>query len=238
MIFFFPHHGVWKESSETTKLETVFNGSIRKETGASLNALLYVGPNLLPSLLDLVRQWRSYRFVFSADVEKMFRQISVDPSDQHFQSILWRYNRSGPFETYWLTTVTYGLTSSSFLASQVVKQIARDYQHRFPLGSKTVSSEVYMDDVLSGAHTKEEALLKQKETIRILSWLPSEILASKPKSLPEEGSVTSKLSTLHMRIVSRYRWTAHQCLKSSSNVRYSPKLLASLTPWVGCSRLS
>jgi len=26
--FFLPHHGVWKESSETTKLRTVFNGSI------------------------------------------------------------------------------------------------------------------------------------------------------------------------------------------------------------------
>ena len=72
--FFLPHRGVWKESSTTTKLRTVFNGSARLKSGISLNDLL-IGQNLLPNLFDLVCRWRSYQYVFTADMEKMYRQI-------------------------------------------------------------------------------------------------------------------------------------------------------------------
>ena len=39
----------------------------------------------------------------------MFRQIGVEQCDQPFQSILWRFNKEEPVQTYRLTTVTYGL---------------------------------------------------------------------------------------------------------------------------------
>ena len=69
---FLPHHGVWKETSTTTKLRTVFNGSSKTETGVSVNNLLHVGPNLLQNPVALIFAWRRYKIVLSADVEKMF----------------------------------------------------------------------------------------------------------------------------------------------------------------------
>ena len=36
---FLPHHGVWKETSTTTKLRTVFNGSSKTKSGVSVNLL-------------------------------------------------------------------------------------------------------------------------------------------------------------------------------------------------------
>ena len=35
--FFMPHHGVLKETSSTTKLRVVFNGSEKSNNGVSLN---------------------------------------------------------------------------------------------------------------------------------------------------------------------------------------------------------
>ena len=83
--FFLPYHGVWKQSSTTTKLRTVFNGSSRTMVGRSLNDLQHAGSNLLPNIVDLVCRWRSYRYVFFAD--KIYRQILVY-DDQRFQCIV------------------------------------------------------------------------------------------------------------------------------------------------------
>ncbi|XP_014215747.1 uncharacterized protein LOC106644640 [Copidosoma floridanum] len=63
---FLPHHGVLKTNTPTPKLRVVFNGSARNRGGL----------------------WRLYKFVFTTDVEKMFRQIPVHPDDQTFQAIL------------------------------------------------------------------------------------------------------------------------------------------------------
>lgn len=100
--FVLPHHGIWKKPSSTTKPRTVYNGSIRTEPGVSLNNLLHAGLNLLPSHIDSTRQRRRYKYVFVADVEKMFR----NKEDYHFQSILCRSDSSKPIEIYRLITVT------------------------------------------------------------------------------------------------------------------------------------
>ena len=69
---FLPHHGVWKETSTTTKLRTVFNGASKTKSGVSVNDLLHIGPNLLQNPVALICAWRRYKIALSADVEKMF----------------------------------------------------------------------------------------------------------------------------------------------------------------------
>lgn len=203
--FYLPHHGVWKEKSSTTKLRTVFNGSLKLSSGLSLNDLLHSGPNLLPNLADLIINWRNYKFVFLADIEKMFRQILIHPDDQHYQSILWRFDPSEPIHTYKLNTVTYGLVCSPFLANRTIKQLAVDHMFEHPWGAEVLRTEIYMDDVLSGGHTISEALKKQKSTRDLLAlggfplrkWLSnhlellkdisSESLAVDPKSFSDSN---------------------------------------------------
>lgn len=51
-LYYLPHHGVLRESSASTKLRVVFNGSQRTRSGESLNNHLLIGANLLPSLFD------------------------------------------------------------------------------------------------------------------------------------------------------------------------------------------
>jgi len=113
-VCYLPHHGVLRGSGPEAKIRVVFNGSSRTLNGASLNASLHVGPNLLPALADILTRWRRHRFVFVADVEKMYRQIAVHPADRDLQRILW--GEEARLE-YRLNTVTYGLASAPYECS-------------------------------------------------------------------------------------------------------------------------
>ncbi|KMQ87813.1 hypothetical protein RF55_12812 [Lasius niger] len=158
---FLPHHGVLRESSATTKLRVVFNGSQRTRSGESLNSCLLVGANLLPMLADVLLRWRWHRFVFIADIEKMYRQILLHPEDRDFQRILWRHDASGSVHEYKLNTVTYGLACAPFLAIRTLRQLADDEGSRNPHAATALRRDCYVDDIVSGADTLSDAIAKQ-----------------------------------------------------------------------------
>ncbi|XP_033317546.1 uncharacterized protein LOC117215265 [Bombus bifarius] len=69
--YFLPHHGVIKESSQTTKLRVVFDGSAPTTTGVSLNDVLHTGPKLQDDLFFILLRFRSHQYVITGDVEKI-----------------------------------------------------------------------------------------------------------------------------------------------------------------------
>ena len=75
--FYQPHHAVLKESSTTTKLRVVSDGSAKTLTGTSLNYIRLVGPTLQPDIFDLLIRFRQYMIGMTADVAKMYRQNSI-----------------------------------------------------------------------------------------------------------------------------------------------------------------
>jgi len=77
--YFLPHHAVFKETSTTTKTRVVFDGSAKTSTGLSLNDILQVGPTVQPDLYSIVLRFRTYQVCFTADIIKMYRQITVHP---------------------------------------------------------------------------------------------------------------------------------------------------------------
>ncbi|GFT43920.1 DUF1758 domain-containing protein [Trichonephila clavipes] len=91
---FLPHHAVIKTSSTTTKLRVVFDASLSCKTtnGALLNSLLGVGPKLQRDIFEILLNFRIPKIVFTADIEKMYRQILVADEDQKFQQNLLRNN--------------------------------------------------------------------------------------------------------------------------------------------------
>nr|XP_029711525.1 uncharacterized protein LOC115256725 [Aedes albopictus] len=74
-----------------------------------------------------------------------------------------------PLEVYQLATVTYGTACAPFLATRVLKQLCEDESERFPLASKAGTEDYYMDDLLSGANTVEEAMVMQSEFVEMMS---------------------------------------------------------------------
>ncbi|XP_076660747.1 uncharacterized protein LOC143364135 [Halictus rubicundus] len=165
--FYLPHHGVLKGIGASAKLRVVFNGSRPSLTGQSLNHYLSAGPKLQRNLMDVLLRWRRHKIAFLADVEKMYRQIQIHPDDRDFQRILWRDNPEDKILVYHLTTVTYGLTCAPFLAIRTLLQLADDEEDQFPRGATTLREATYVDDILSGDSSEEEAVKTRTELIGI-----------------------------------------------------------------------
>lgn len=150
-VVYIPHHPVVRSTSCTTRLRVVFDASCKTTNGTSLNTHLLPGPKLQLNLPAIILRWRLYKYVYSADIAKMYRQILVDPRDRDHQRILWTDDKSNVQE-YRLRTVTYGTASAPFLALRVIQQLNADDGSAFPLASPVLKNNIYVDDVLFGAN--------------------------------------------------------------------------------------
>ena len=210
---YLPHHGVIKEESLTTKLRVVFDGSCVTTSGASLNDLLMNAPNINADLFEALLRFRSYPIVFTADVEKMYRQVLVHPSDTDYQRIVWRDSPDKPIQHFRLLTVTYGLKNSGFLAMAALKKAAEEYGNQFPDAAERIKRHTYVDDLTSGADSEEEAieLIKQINEIllgagfvlrkwssnsaTVLNSLDDVNVTAKPINFPDERNLVKALGT-------------------------------------------
>jgi len=153
------HHATIKASSQTTKVRVVFNASRASANNTSLNDQLLIGLKLQTELFALILRWRSHKFVYSTDIEKMFRQIRVHREDVDYQCIFWRPDPTHDLSTFRLLMVTYGIASAPYLANRVLKQLSSDEKERFPLASPVFEHEIYVDDLMFGA--EDIVILKQ-----------------------------------------------------------------------------
>lgn len=155
--FYLPHHCVLKESSVTTKLRVVFDGSAKTTSNVSLNNILMVGPNIQQDMFSIMTRFRIRKICVTADIAKMYRCVKVADEDQNFQRIIWRFNNDEPLQHYKLTTVTYGLGPSSFLATRCLKQLALDNKDKHPQASKSILGDFYVDDYICTSDNIDDA---------------------------------------------------------------------------------
>ncbi|XP_043478769.1 uncharacterized protein LOC122509074 [Leptopilina heterotoma] len=166
---YLPYHIVIRVSSSSTPLRIVFNASFPTLTGVSLNDLLLPGPKLHADIPSIIIRWRNYRFVMTADISKMFRRIQIDKRDVNFQRIICRLNETEEIKHFQLLTLTYGVSSSPFLANRVIKQLANDEGDNFPKAKQILLNDIYVDDGLFGADDLETALQIKNEFIQLLA---------------------------------------------------------------------
>lgn len=166
--YFLPHHGVINPGSTTTKLRVVFDASMKTSTNLSLNDILHTGPSIQDDLFAILLRFRIPRFVFTADVEKMYRQVWVSEEDRKYQLILWRTSPQEPIKCYQLCTVTYGITSAPYLAIKALRR-AVEAATTATKATDVITKNMYVDDVMSGADTVRDALELQDRVRTILS---------------------------------------------------------------------
>ncbi|XP_059217400.1 uncharacterized protein LOC131994647 [Stomoxys calcitrans] len=201
--FYLPHHAVLKPESRSTKVRVVFNASRRTSSGKSLNDVLYTGPTLQSDLMTLILRWRLYKYVFTGDIEKMYRQILVHEDDIEFQRILFRPYPASPIRDYALKTVTFGVNCAPYLAIRTLIQLAQDSAESFPQAADIIRKETYVDDVLSGAHDPASAIDSLRQLIEMLKsgGFPfKKITSNFPQilnSVPSENVLDSKFLKFH-----------------------------------------
>lgn len=164
--YYLPHHAVIKASSSTTKVRVVFDASAKSTTGKSLNDNLLVGPTIQNTLFEHLLKFRMHKYVLTADIEKMYRQVWIHPDDRRFQRIFWYHKEK--VRVFQLNTVTFGVSSAPFLAIRTIHKLAEDEAANFPLGSIILQRDLYVDDLLTGSDSIQEARKIRDETIQLL----------------------------------------------------------------------
>ncbi|GFX58443.1 integrase catalytic domain-containing protein [Trichonephila clavipes] len=144
--YYIPHHGVLRPEKLTTKLRIVFNGSSPTTTGISLNDILLKG-EVKEDVFETISRFRRHKFAFTTDIQKMYKQILINPDQQELQRIIWKHGLDAEILTYRLKTVTYVLSNAPFLAIRTLQQLAKDEKSIFPLASETLLYDTYMDDI-------------------------------------------------------------------------------------------
>ena len=212
-----PHHPVIREDKVTTKIRPVFDGSAKGRFGPSINECLEVGPNLNPDLMAILMRFRIKRIAWIADIEKAFLNIALPEEDANDVRFLWSSNLSDPSArniAFRWKRVPFGLTSSPFQLRATISKHLKLYQSKFPLLTRNIEEQLYVDDLLGGAHTLEEAeesILNTKvifadAQLKMTKWTTSnpdlqKILEKEGLCYSLEGLLAQNLSTENPKVL-------------------------------------
>ncbi|KAJ8735648.1 hypothetical protein PYW07_007268 [Mythimna separata] len=163
-----PHHGIFKRDSD--KIRVVFDGSCKTTNGVSLNQCLHSGEALQNDITKILINFRRHQVVFTTDVKQMFRMTWIHPEDRRYQLILWRSDPSQELKVYELNTNTYGLRSSPYVTIRTLLELAAQWMEAHPdsKAADVVRDAVFVDDILTGADSIEEAEVLKTELIELM----------------------------------------------------------------------
>ena len=164
--WYLPHHPVLNPN-KPGKVRRVLNGAA-KFHGASLNKSLLTGPDLLQNLIYVLLRFRQHPYAVSADIEGMFLQVGVLPSDQPSLRFLWREDPTTNVVVYQYTRHIFGAKDSPTCANYALQRTARDNAKFYPEAATAVLENFYMDDYLDSVESPEKAINRSKELVHLL----------------------------------------------------------------------
>jgi len=108
-----------------------------------------VGATIQRELNAILARFRLCEYDISADISKMYRQVNVVAEDRNLQHILWGEKSTNVLQTYRLNTITYGTAPAPFLDIRCPFELPKIYAESYPFASKAISSDFYVDDMLT-----------------------------------------------------------------------------------------
>ena len=167
--FYLPMHAVFKDSSTSTKIRMVFDGSATTTSGTSLNKALMVGPTIQPTLSTILICFRTYPVALNSDISKMYREVKLAAEDKDLHRFLWRDSPQDPVRDFRMTRVTFGVSASPYLAVKTLQQTAVDHGEEYPRATQHIYTSFYVDDFLGGANTVQEAITLYQDLRHVLA---------------------------------------------------------------------
>lgn len=187
---YIPHHAVITPQKTTTKLRVVYDASAKTlPEHKSLNECLYRGPVMLHDLCGILMRFRLHKVVLVSDIEKAFLQVALRPSERDVTRFLWLKEPSNPnltkdnIEEYRFARVPFGVISSPFSLGATIEFHSDSYKTDV---SEKLKDDIYVDNVITGANSDEEAIYLYKSAKEIFSqasmnlreWLSNSALVS------------------------------------------------------------
>ncbi|XP_068214422.1 uncharacterized protein [Palaemon carinicauda] len=166
-IFYLPHHAVYKTDSSSTPVRIVFDAAASYQ-GISLNDLLAKGPDVINNLLGILLRFREGKIGVVGDIKKMYNTVKLSEEDMHTHRFLWRnFELERDPSHYKLKTVTFGDKPSGSIAMMALRKTA-EINNCFPLASKMIVEDSYVDDIISSVNSKDCAMKRIKEVEEVL----------------------------------------------------------------------
>ena len=160
-LHYLPHHAVVRQDKSTTKVRIVYDALAKSASNnPSLNECLHKGPKFNQLIFDLLVQFRSYEVALTADLEKAFLMVAVDEADRDALRYIWvdEARKEQPnLKIYRFARVVFGVSASPFLLNATIRfHLERNLNTNKTVVNRLLHS-TYVDDIVSGANTKEEA---------------------------------------------------------------------------------
>ena len=169
-VHYLPHHAVIRRDKETTKLRIIYDASAKTKR-PSLNNCLHFGPKFDQKIFHLLRRFRIYPVVMTANNEKAFLMVAVSEKDGDILRFLWVDDitkiEPEPIDLHF-TRVVFGVTSSPFLLNATIRHHLEKFTSTCPdLVTKRVKS-FCVDDVMTGSRDEEQAYTLYETSKKIL----------------------------------------------------------------------
>ena len=170
ILWYLPHHPVLNPH-KPEKVRVVFDCSA-KYGNTSLNDQLLQGPDMTNTLVGVLTRFREERVAMTSDIESMFYQVRVQPSDCSALRFLWWPNGKldEPAEEYDMKVHLFGGASSPSCSNFALKRTAEDNKTEFdPQTVETVKKNFYVDDCLKSVRSDDDAVRLASELRELLS---------------------------------------------------------------------
>ena len=168
--WYLPHQPV-VNPKKPEKLRIVFDCGAEYQ-GKSLNNFLMHGPDLTPSLVSILTQFRQGKVAIAADVKSMFHKVKVNPQDTNALRFLWWPEgdlKKEPIDCRMLVHL-FGANSSSstaaFALRHTVELFGNDYS---PDAVNVVLGNFYADDMLMSTDSVKDGIQLANEVKEMLS---------------------------------------------------------------------
>ncbi|XP_037505495.1 uncharacterized protein LOC119381810 [Rhipicephalus sanguineus] len=173
-VYYMPHKEVIREQALTTKVRVVFYASSRAPGCKSLNECLEKGDNLYQDLVKILLRFRTHPIAIMADIKKAFLQISIKEEDRDAFRFLWFEEGDvaeflqKQVQEWRMTRVPFGATCSPFLLTATILHHIRRAPPSMASTAKTLGESFYVDDLVTGADTDDEAAKFCKEAQQLM----------------------------------------------------------------------
>ena len=167
---YLPHQPV-VNPKKPEKLRIVFDCGAEYQ-GKSLNNFLMHGPDLTPSLVSVLTQFRQGKVAIVADVKSMFHKVKVNPQDTNALRFLWWPEgdlKKEPVDCRMLVHL-FGANSSSSTAAFALRHTVELFGNEYsPDAVNVVLGNFYADDMLMSTDSVKDGIQLANEVKEMLS---------------------------------------------------------------------
>ena len=237
-VNYISHHGVLKESSQTTKLRIVSNSSlVNNKAGFSLNDCLPKGPTSLVPLLQALATWRAYPHVTIWDYLKCYNCVHTTEKCMHVRRFVWRLAGEVKWRIYGVCRMHFGDRCAA-VGLEVAKRLVAEAGRSIDSDAVDMILRDYVDDGFGGGEDTDvdrlmgEQVVKSEdptegEVITFHGTVPRIMAAGgfKIKYMIRDGETRPALMDKHGGLVLGLKWnTAEDQIVMRTTINVSPKV--------------